>query len=179
MPVKQASVSSIRFEATPYSIGSWTVLRLPENASAKLSSRGMGFAEVTIDDARFAAPLEPDGRGSHWFRIDENSDVAAGDTVEVAIEPLKDWPRPVVPNDLQKALTKDTSAHALWEKITPSAQWEWIRWVRSTNNPDTRARRIEVACSKLDKGMRRPCCFNRNACTEPAVSHNWQLVEPT
>jgi len=54
-----------------------------------------------------------------------------------------------------------------------------MRWIRATKNDDTRKRRIEVALSKLTAGMRRPCCFNRNLCTEPSVSHNGVLLAPT
>jgi hypothetical protein len=79
---------------------------------------------------------------------------------------------------LKKALAGDPKAHALWEDITPGARWDWIRWVRAVKTPETRQKHIRVALDKLDKGMRRPCCFNRNLCSEPSVSHNWVLLEP-
>jgi hypothetical protein len=41
-------MSTIRFETTPLKIGDWTILRLPESASAKLPSRGMALVEGTI-----------------------------------------------------------------------------------------------------------------------------------
>jgi hypothetical protein len=176
-------MSTIRFEAQLVTIGSWTLLRLPKSASALLPSRAMTMVEGTINGSRFHAPLEPDGKGSHWFRVDdtlrEAAGVEAGDTVTLEIEPAKAWPPPEVPADLQHALAAVPQAHTLWMKITPHAQWDWIRWMRATNQPETRRRRIAVACSKLKAGMRRPCCFNRNLCTEPAVSRNWVLREPT
>src|SRR5579871_4630839 len=176
-------MSTIRFEAQLFTIGSWTLLRLPKSASALLPSRAMTMVEGTINGCRFQAPLEPDGKGSHWFRVDdtlcEAAGAGAGDTVTLEIEPAKAWPAPEVPADLQHALAAVPQAHALWMRITPHAQWDWIRWIRATNQPETRRRRIEVACSKLKAGMRRPCCFNRNLCTEPSVSHNWVLREPT
>jgi hypothetical protein len=173
----------IRFEATLFNIGSWTVLCLPEEASAKLPSRGMTMVEGTINGFRFQAALEPDGKGSHWFRIDNTMREAARadacDTVTVEIEPTKEWLEPEVPADLEKALAAVPQARSLWMKITPSARWDWIRWIRATRQPETRKRRIEVACSKLKAGKRRPCCFNRNLCTEPSVSNNWALLDPT
>lgn len=175
-------MTTIRCEATLFTIGSWTILRLPKCASAQLPSRGMIMVEGTINDVRFYAPLEPDGKGSHWFRVDNTlrdaAGAEAGDTVTLAFEPAQEWSRPEVPADLQKALADAPRAQALWMEITPNAQWDWIRWIRATNNPKTRQKRIEVACSKLTKGMRRPCCFNRNLCTEPYVSQNWLLREP-
>lgn len=180
---EQRKMSTIHFEAQLSTIGSWTILRLPQEASANLPSRGMTMVEGTINGFRFQAALEPDGKGSHWFRIDqtmrEAAHVDAGDTVKLAIEPTKAWVEPEVPADVEQALSAVPQVHALWMKITPSARWDWIRWIRATKEPETRQRRIEVACSKLKEGERRPCCFNRNLCTEPSVSHNGVLLEPT
>jgi len=176
-------MSAIHFEAKLFNIGSWTVLLLPESASAKLPARAMTMVAGTINGIPFQKALEPDGRGSHWFRVDKNlleaASAAAGDTVKLEIEPTKEWIEPEVPADLQKALVSSPKAQALWMDITPGARWDWIRWVRAVRTPETRQKHIEVALSKLNKGMRRPCCFNRNLCSEPYVSHNWQLLEQT
>ena len=175
-------MSTIHFEAKLFKIGLWTLLRLPESASAKLPSRGMTMVEGTINGFRFQAALEPDGKGSHWFRVDktmlEAAGADAGDTVTLAIEPTKEWPEPEVPADLKSALTDSPQVYKLWMDITPLARWDWIRWIRATKQPETRKRRIEVACSKLKAGTRRPCCFNRNLCTEPSVSNNGVLLSP-
>ena len=180
---EQGNMSTIRFEAKLFRIGSWTLLRLPKSASAKLPSRGMTMVEGTINDFRFQAALEPDGKGSHWFRVDKTMSKAiradAGDTVMLAIEPVKEWSEPNVPADLKKALAVVPQAQTLWMEITPMARWDWIRWISSTKNPDTRKRRIEVTFSKFKAGKRRPCCFNRTVCTEPYVSSNGVLLEPT
>lgn len=176
-------MSTIHFNSKLFKIGSWTLLRLPMNASAMLPSRGMTMVEGTINGSPFRAALEPDGKGSHWFRVDKTLSEAAradaGERVTLAIEPTKEWIEPEIPADLKKALVTSPKAHALWMDITPNARWEWIRWIRAVKTPETRLKHIEVALSKLNKGMRRPCCFNRNLCSEPYVSHNWVLLEPT
>lgn len=175
-------ISAIHFEAKLFTIGSWTILQLPQDASAQLPSRGQVMVEGTINGFSFQTPLEPDGRGSHWFRIDDTLSKAAhirvGDTVALEIEPSKHWPEPSVPADIQKALAGDAQVHTLWTKITPMARWEWIRWIRSTGRKETRKKRIEVALSKMRNGERRPCCWNRNLSTEPSVSKNGALLEP-
>jgi len=176
-------MSTIRFKTTPLKIGDWIILRFPESASAMLPSRGMTLVEGTINGFLTKIVLEPDGKGSHWFRIDSGlrkaTDIDAGDTVTIMFEPSKEWPEPELPADLRKALASDKQANSLWTDITPMARWDWIRWIRSTNNRETRNRRIEVALSKLKADKRRPCCFNRNQCTEPDVSKNGVLIEPT
>ena len=173
---------AIRFEAQLSKIGSWTILRVPRSSSAGLPSRGMTVVEGTINGFRFKTALEPDGRGSHWFRVSDRLIKAAGahegDTVMLTIEPAKEWPEPDVPADLKKALAAVPQAHALWMNITPNARWDWIRWISSTKQLETRRRRIEVALSKLKAGNRRPCCFNRNLCSEPRVSSNGKLLAP-
>ena len=49
-------MAPIRCDATLFTIGSWTLLRLPKSASAQLPSRGMTMVEGTINGARFARP---------------------------------------------------------------------------------------------------------------------------
>lgn len=142
----------------------------------------------TINGIPFKTLLEPDGRygpgkkSSHWFAPDkkllDEANAAIGDTVQVSLEPTKEWIEPKVPLDVQKALSTSPKAEALWKEITPLARWDWIRWIRAVKTPETRQKHIEIALSKLNKGMRRPCCFNRNLCSEPSVSNNWVLLEP-
>ncbi len=174
--------ATITCKTTLFTIGTWTILRLPEDASAKLPSRGQVMAEGTLNGAPFRTPLEPDGRFRHWFQPDDKllkaSHATVGDTVTLEITPTKDWPEPEVPADWQKALAASPKAHDLWQRVTPMARWEWIRWARATGSAETHERRIAVGISKLTSGKRRPCCWNRNLCTEPSVSKNGLLLQP-
>jgi hypothetical protein len=141
-----------------------------------------------INGIPFKALLEPDGKyalgqkSSHWFRPDkkllDDARAATGDTVSVSLEPTKDWIEPEIPEDVKKALSASAKANELWKDITPLARWDWIRWIRAVKTPETRQKHIDIALSKLNKGERRPCCFNRNMCSEPYVSKNWVLLEP-
>lgn len=172
----------IHFKAKLCKIGSYTLILLPKIASAKLPSRGMAMAEGTINDFHFQVALEPDGKGSHWFKVKKNmregASAEAGDTVILKIEPIKKWPEPTLPLDLKNALTSVPQAHTLWQDLTTMARWDFLRWIGSTKQLKTRKRRIEIALSKLIAGERRPCCFNRSMCTDPSVSKNGVLSDP-
>jgi len=176
-------MSPIHFEAKLVAIGSIILLKLPKSASVKLPSRGMTMVDGTMNDFHFQAALEPDGKGSHWLKVDKTMLKAAraslGDTVTLAIEPASKWPDPKVPADLKSALAAVPRAQQLWLDITPMARWDWIRWIGATKNPGTRQRRIDITLSKFEDGKRRPCCFDRSKCTDTSVSSNGLLLEPT
>jgi hypothetical protein len=161
--------SAIRFAAELFRpkaterIGSWTLLTVPKNASAKLPSRGMTMIEGTINGFPFRAALEPDRKGSHWLRVNKAMHDAvgadAGDTVTVEITRAGEEPEIRVPMDLRKALAAAPLAQAGWEGITPMARRDWIFSISSAKQPETRRRRIEKACDMLASGKRRLCCF--------------------
>ena len=175
-------MSKIHFQTTPFEINSRMIIRLPADASAQLSSRGMIIADIAVQGFIFQAPLEPDGQRSHWFEITRNIydelGTAAGGSLTFDLQPAKEWPKPQLPADIQAGLALVPEANALWQNITPKAQWEWLRWIRATKNPDTRQKHIAVACSKLKSGMRRPCCFNSSMCTDMSVANNGVLLVP-
>jgi uncharacterized protein DUF1905/bacteriocin resistance YdeI/OmpD-like protein len=179
---QRTAVQTIRFDATPHTIGRSTILRLPEKASAKLPSRGQVAVDGTINGHQFQTVLEPDGNFGHWMKIERTLQVTAGiragHSATLEIESVKDWPEPSVPRDLKTALAAaPRRIQDLWTEITPMARWEWVRWVNSTPNPDTRKRRVEVSISKMKSGKRRPCCFNLAACTDPELAKNGRLAD--
>lgn len=172
-----------RFEASIYAIDRSTVLRLPEAASKNLPSRGQVAVRGTINGHSFETVLEPDGSSGHWMRVDDalqqRVGIGPGDKAALDIETIKEWPEPLVPEDLQRALTAaPQTIRDLWQDITPMARWEWVRWVNATPNPATRQRRVEVTISKMKNGKRRPCCFDLSACTDPELSRSGKLVDP-
>lgn len=180
---RRTGVPTIRFETTLYTIDKRTILRVPQKGSEKLPSRGQVAVRGTINGHAFQSVLEPDGYFGHWMRIDGKlqriAALGAGDTAILEIEPLKDWPEPNVPKDLETALAAaPQKIQGLWKGITPMARWEWVRWVNATRDPDTRKRRVEVSISKMKSGKRRPCCFNLAACTDPNLSRSGRLIEP-
>jgi hypothetical protein len=176
-------MSATSFEAQLYEVNSWVIAKLSADASATLPSRGQVMVKGTINDFAFQTALEPDGNSGHWLHVDkgmqESANIAVGDTVTVTIESTKDWLEPTIPADWTAILENNADIQALWTAVTPMARWEWLRWISATNNTETRAKRIEVSCSKLRNGERRPCCFNRSMCCVPEVSKSGVLIEPT
>lgn len=63
------------------------------------------------------------------------------------------------PTDFQKAIMSKPKVLQLWEDITPLARNEWNCWVTSGKKVETRSIRIKKALSKMEGGMRRPCCW--------------------
>lgn len=179
--MKSAPVT-IRFKTTLYTLKDWTILPVPKDESVKLPSRGQISVTGKINGHEFQTVLEPDGRWSHWIRVPDElqkaAGVTSGDTVAVEMTTSNVWPEPNVPSDFARALdAAPEKVKTKWKDITPMARWEWIRWVNATGNMDTRDIRIEKTISKLNGKHRRPCCFNLAACTEPYVAKNSQLIE--
>src|SRR4030081_850692 len=65
-----------------------------------------------------------------------------------------------LPTDLRKGLAAAPKAKAKWKDLTPIARGDFISWIDSAKQPETRRRRIERACSMLAAGKRRPCCYS-------------------
>src|SRR5262245_22013393 len=181
-PVQKGSNrSAIRFKSNLQTIGRSAILRLPEDASAQLPSRGQVAVKGVMNGHAFQTVLEPDGRRGHWLKVDTKLRkalaVRESETVAIEVEPTKDWPEPDIPDDFRTALAAAAEISEVWQDITPMARWEWVRWINATKNPETRKRRVGVGISKLRSGKRRPCCFDLAACTDPDLSKNGRLVE--
>jgi hypothetical protein len=174
------TASKIRFKAKLFrpataKDGSWTFLTLPKSASAKLPSRGMIAIEGTINGFPFQAVLEPDGQKGHWLKVNrklsEAAGAEAGDIVTLEIAPAAKDTEPEVPTDVKKALAAAApKARALWSDITPNARRDWIHWITSAKQEETRTRRIKNACSLLAAGKRRVCCFDRSGFYSKSLS---------
>jgi len=145
----------------------WTFLSLPTEASQKLPSRSMVSVDGTFNGFPFQATLQPDGEGGHWLKVkpelSKDAGAKPGDLVELEIAPVKEEPEPEVPEDFLAALdAAPPKAKETWLATTPLARRDWIAWMGGGKKAETRLKRIEVACSKLANGSKRPCCFDRS-----------------
>ncbi|KRE96805.1 hypothetical protein ASG87_15905 [Frateuria sp. Soil773] len=143
---------------------SWAFLVLPAQASDLLPRRGRTSVEGTLNGQPFRATLEPDGRLSHWLKVDEAlreaAGAAIGDTVALEIAPVAKEPEPELPPELRQALDDAPEARATWEGTTTLARVDWIHWITSARQPAIRAKRLADACDMLASGKRRVCCFD-------------------
>ena len=173
------AATTITFEASVQAIGDRLNARLPSAASEALPSRGQVAIEGTINGQPVDTVVEPDGMRGHWLAFDDSLrrslSLEDGTAVSVELRRAETWPEPDVPDDLRAALEDAPDLSDTWTDITPMARWEWVRWVNSTANPKTRARRVEVSISKLRDGKRRPCCFDLSSCTDPELSKSGKL----
>jgi uncharacterized protein YdeI (YjbR/CyaY-like superfamily) len=93
---------------------------------------------------------------------------------------------PTVPTYLGKALAAAPKAKAQWSDLTPIAHRDFISWIDSAKQPETRKRRIEKACSMLVAGKRRPCCYSivsfnlyTALAATPKAKAQWSDLTPT
>src|SRR5699024_740838 len=114
----------------------------------------------------FRATLEPDGQLSHWLKVEKAlrdvAGVGVGETVTLAVAPVKPEPEPTVPSDFRDALAAYPAARETWRATTTLARLDWIHWIESAKQVKTRERRVANACEKLAAGERRVCCFDQS-----------------
>lgn len=66
---------------------------------------------------------------------------------------------PKLPADLREVLAASGQASAQWQDLTPIARRDFVTWIESAKQPETRKRRVESVPSRLASGKRRPCCY--------------------
>ncbi|GHH40017.1 YdeI/OmpD-associated family protein [Lentzea cavernae] len=96
---------------------------------------------VAVYGGDFMVPLSAANR--------EAAGVAAGDTVEVVVEPDLAERTVDVPDDLAAALDRHPSARAAFTALSYSNQRQRAEAVATAKQPETRARRIEKIITEL------------------------------
>jgi hypothetical protein len=139
-------------------------LTLPRDAGSKLRTVAeITTVEGTINGFPFRASLKQNGDADQSLEItnalQEAAGIDCGDTAIIEITRIGEEPEPRQPKELHKALAGSPRAKAAWADITPLARRDWILWITSAKQSETRQTRIEKACSMLASGKRRVCCF--------------------
>ncbi|MBT1065185.1 YdeI/OmpD-associated family protein [Bowmanella sp. Y26] len=152
----------------------WSFIVLPLDVSEKLPRRGRTSIDGYINNHSFTAQLEPDGRKSHWLKVDlalmQAAAVSIGDEVEFEIQAVAEEPEPELPADFQQALNNVPEAQATWQATTTLARVDWLHWITTAKQAKTRAKRIQDACNMLASGKKRVCCFDPSGFYSKALS---------
>jgi hypothetical protein len=146
----------MRFRTTILQTGTTAMgFVIPEEVVASLGAGKRPPVTVTINGYTYRNTVAVMGG---QFMIGVSSEhrgpagVQGGDDVEVDLE-LDTAPRTItVPPELQEALDADPVAKATFDKLSYSNKsWHTLQ-VTGTNNPETRARRIEKSIAALRDG---------------------------
>src|SRR5699024_1442231 len=117
------------------SIGARWILPLPQDASARLPSRGQVAVTGELDGHRARRVCERDGRLGRWGPLDAarpvTSQLRRSEGRAFTSSGASAWPVRDVAEDRSGALEAAPDLGQAWESITPMARWEWVRWVGS------------------------------------------------
>jgi Bacteriocin-protection, YdeI or OmpD-Associated/Domain of unknown function (DUF1905) len=134
-----------------------TGIEVPDDVVAALGAGNRPAVTVTVGGhsyrttatrmgGRFLIPLSAENRTA--------AGVAAGDEIDVDIEP-DTAPREVeVPADLAEALARDEAAKTTFDALAFTHRKEWVRWVAEAKKAETRAARLAKTIEALHAGQR-------------------------
>ena len=134
-----------------------TGIQVPDDVVAALGSGHRPPVTVTIGGHTYRTTV---ARMGGRFLIGLSAEnrttprVAAGDQVDVEIEPDTE-PREVeVPADLAEALAHDHIARANFDRLSYTHRKEWVRWIEEAKKAETRATRLAKTVESLHAGKR-------------------------
>ncbi|NHC13697.1 YdeI/OmpD-associated family protein [Motilibacter deserti] len=134
-----------------------TGLPVPEEVVQALGGGKRPAVVVTIGGHTYRTTVAPMG-GRYFVPLAAEhrtaAGVAAGDEVEVEVEPDTAPREVVVPDDLGAELVADAVARAAFETLAYSHRKEWVRWIEEAKKPETRAARVAKTVGSLREGKR-------------------------
>jgi len=147
------------FEAVlvkPEGVGTWTFLGIPIEVSAMFGSKGQVKVKGTINGYPFRSTALPMGDGSHYLvvgkDIRDHIAVAQGDSVIVVLELDTEERRITVPDDFLRAMDGQPQARQIFDRLSYSHQKEYVNWILSAKQTETRQRRVDKAIVMLSQG---------------------------
>lgn len=142
----------------------WAFARVPPEISRSHLRRGRITASILLGKTKFDALMEPDGELGHWFRIPaevkRDEAIEYGQEARFALASLSKQPDPQIPASFSKRLASNPVALATWEKTSVLAKIDWIHWMESAKQAQTRNKRQQDAIDMLQDGKVRVCCFD-------------------
>jgi hypothetical protein len=130
-------------------------IEVPEAIVDALGASRRPAVVVTLDGYTYRSTVAPMNDG-FWLGVNadhrEASGLRAGDEVQVTLE-LDTAPREVeVPPELAAALDADPVAKAFFDGLSYSNKRVFTLSVEGTNNPETKARRVDKALALMREG---------------------------
>ncbi len=140
----------------PEGVGTWTFLSIPPDVSETFGSKSQVRVKGTINGYPYRTTALPMGDGTHYLVVgkDIRQHIGAnrGDTVQVTLELDTEERHVELPEELKAAFATQPQASAAFEKMTYSHQKEWVNWIMSAKQAETRLRRIERAVALIAQG---------------------------
>ena len=134
-----------------------TGVAVPDDVVAALGSGKRPAVRITVGRHTYRTTVAPMG-GRYFVPLSaenrEAAGVVAGQDVEVAIEPDLEAREISAPSDLAEALKSNPSATATFDKLSYTHRKEWVLWIESSRQPETRRTRLEKTVAALAEGKR-------------------------
>ena len=130
-------------------------IEVPEAVVTGLGGNKRPAVVVTLDGYTYRSTVAPMS-GGWWVGVNsdhrEASGLRAGDEVQVTLE-LDTAPRELeIPPELAAALDADPQARSFFDGLSYSNKRVFTLSVEGTNNPETKARRVEKAIALMRDG---------------------------
>ena len=132
-----------------------TGIEVPPEVVASLGSSKRPAVRVTINNYTYRSTVAPLG-GAFMLPVSaevrERAGVAAGDEVDVDIEPDTEPREVTVPPDFMAALDDDADARRYFDGLSYSNKRRFVMGIEEAKSAETRQRRIAKAVSTLHDG---------------------------
>jgi hypothetical protein len=130
-----------------------TGIPVPEDVVAALGPGKRPAVVVSVGRHSYRTTVAPMG-GRFFVPLSAEHRKAAGDEVDVGIEPDAAPREVTVPADLAEALAGDAVAREFFEGLSYTHRKEWVRWIEEAKRPETRATRLGKTVESLRAGQR-------------------------
>jgi hypothetical protein len=132
-----------------------TGIEVPPEIVASLGASKRPAVRVTINDYTYRSTVAPLG-GTFMLPVSaevrERASVAAGDEVDVDIEPDSEPREVTVPPDFTAALDDDADARRYFDGLSYSNKRRFVMGIEEAKSAETRQRRIAKAIGTLREG---------------------------
>lgn len=130
-------------------------VEVPDEIVAKLGGNGRIAVQATFNGVPYRGSIVTMG-GVMMLGVTKaiiaEAGVVAGDSLHVEVE-NDDAPREVeTPPELAKALRKNSTAAAAWDKLSYSHRKEYVGFIVEAKKEETRARRVDQTIRALERG---------------------------